>query len=156
MSTVRSADDPYRHLPTLGEFDLQLIAEGRHERLWTVLGARPLSQGVAFAVWAPNARRGTGDRRLHRLGTARRLADAVDGRQRRVGAAASRTPRPASAYKYRILGPDGVWRDKADPLAGVRRGAGPDRLRRLPVHLRVEGRRLAGPAVQPARRTGSR
>src|SRR6201992_344425 len=27
-------DDPYRHLPTLGEFDLHLIGEGRHEELW--------------------------------------------------------------------------------------------------------------------------
>ena len=35
------ADDPYRHLPTLGELDLHLIGEGRHERLWKVLGAQP-------------------------------------------------------------------------------------------------------------------
>src|ERR1700684_659561 len=27
------ADDPYRHLPTLGDMDLHLIAEGRHEEL---------------------------------------------------------------------------------------------------------------------------
>src|SRR5690349_1571375 len=27
-------DDPYRHLPTLGELDLHLIGEGRHEKLW--------------------------------------------------------------------------------------------------------------------------
>src|SRR5215813_6449551 len=47
-------DDPYRHLPTIGELDLHLIREGRHERLWTVLGARPRDDGVAFAVWAPN------------------------------------------------------------------------------------------------------
>jgi 1,4-alpha-glucan branching enzyme len=33
------ADDPYRHLPTLGEMDLHLIGEGRHEELWRVLGA---------------------------------------------------------------------------------------------------------------------
>ncbi len=32
-------DDPYRHLPTLGEMDLYLIREGRHEELWRVLGA---------------------------------------------------------------------------------------------------------------------
>ncbi|MGH3991905.1 MAG: GlgB N-terminal domain-containing protein, partial [Pseudonocardiaceae bacterium] len=34
-------DDPYRWLPTLGQVDLHLIGEGRHERLWDVLGARP-------------------------------------------------------------------------------------------------------------------
>ena len=34
-----AVDDPYRWLPTLGEIDLHLIGEGRHENLWTVLGA---------------------------------------------------------------------------------------------------------------------
>ncbi|MFI7012338.1 1,4-alpha-glucan branching enzyme [Streptomyces sp. NPDC050145] len=52
-------EDPYRFLPALGELDLHLIAEGRHEELWTVLGAHPMThQGVAgtrFTVWAPNA-----------------------------------------------------------------------------------------------------
>jgi 1,4-alpha-glucan branching enzyme len=59
-----TVDDPYRWLPTLGEVDLHLIGEGRHEQLWEVLGAhertlrharRPVS-GVSFAVWAPNAK----------------------------------------------------------------------------------------------------
>ena len=54
-------DDPYRYLPTLGEVDLHLINEGRHEKLWTVLGAhvRTFESGVtgtSFAVWAPSAR----------------------------------------------------------------------------------------------------
>lgn len=52
-------EDPYRFSPTLGELDLHLIGEGRHERLWETLGARPRRhedhEGVAFAVWAPNA-----------------------------------------------------------------------------------------------------
>jgi 1,4-alpha-glucan branching enzyme len=48
--------------PALGELDLHLIGEGRHERLWQVLGAHPRSAGdgsaagTSFAVWAPNAR----------------------------------------------------------------------------------------------------
>ncbi|MCA8921578.1 MAG: 1,4-alpha-glucan branching protein GlgB [Planctomycetes bacterium] len=54
-------EDPYRFLPTLGELDLHLFAEGRHRRLWEALGARPCTQdgvaGVAFAVWAPGVRR---------------------------------------------------------------------------------------------------
>ncbi|NKF34269.1 1,4-alpha-glucan branching enzyme, partial [Pseudomonas sp. BGM005] len=53
------SEDPDRHVPTLGDSDLHLIAEGRHERLWEVLGAHPRVHdgegGVAFAVWAPNA-----------------------------------------------------------------------------------------------------
>ncbi|MDN0198974.1 1,4-alpha-glucan branching enzyme [Streptomyces sp. S.PNR 29] len=51
--------DPYRFLPSLGEFDLHLIREGRHEQLWKALGAEPMThQGVSgtrFTVWAPNA-----------------------------------------------------------------------------------------------------
>jgi len=55
-----AVQDPYRFLPSLGEFDLHLFGEGRHEQLWTALGAEPMAhQGVAgtrFTVWAPNAR----------------------------------------------------------------------------------------------------
>ena len=39
----------------LGDVDLYLFGEGRHERLWEVLGAHPVANGVRFAVWAPNA-----------------------------------------------------------------------------------------------------
>ena len=111
------SDDPYRHLPTLGEVDLHLIAEGRHEELWTVLGARirPEAGGTSFAVWAPNARgvRVIGDfnhwdgrahpmRSLGGSGVWELLIPGIG-----VG----------SVYKYDILGPDGEWHRKADPLA---------------------------------------
>ncbi|MGP3968669.1 1,4-alpha-glucan branching protein GlgB [Streptomyces sp. 6N223] len=43
-------------LRPLGELDLHLIAEGRHERLWEALGAHPCAKGTRFTVWAPNAR----------------------------------------------------------------------------------------------------
>jgi 1,4-alpha-glucan branching enzyme len=52
--------DPYSFLPTLGELDLHLVGEGRHQALWQSLGAHPReidgTAGVAFAVWAPSAR----------------------------------------------------------------------------------------------------
>jgi 1,4-alpha-glucan branching enzyme len=52
-------DDPYRFLPALGELDLHLIREGRHEELWKALGAHPMTHqgvtGTRFTVWAPNA-----------------------------------------------------------------------------------------------------
>lgn len=32
------SDDPYRYLPKLGDLDIHLIAEGRHEQLWQALG----------------------------------------------------------------------------------------------------------------------
>ncbi|MGN9813117.1 1,4-alpha-glucan branching protein GlgB [Micromonospora sp. BQ11] len=109
-------DDPYRYPPTLGELDLHLIGEGRHERLWDALGARVFDEGVAFTVWAPNARgvRVVGDFTgwspddgwpMRSLGSSGVWEVFVPGAQ--VGA----------RYKYRVLGADGQWRDKADPLA---------------------------------------
>ncbi len=54
-------EDPYRFGPILGELDSHLIAQGTHQRLWEKLGANRLTvdgvDGVAFAVWAPNAGR---------------------------------------------------------------------------------------------------
>lgn len=54
-------DDPYRFPLLLGQTDAWLLAEGRHQRPFECLGAHPRScldvDGVAFAVWAPNARR---------------------------------------------------------------------------------------------------
>jgi 1,4-alpha-glucan branching enzyme len=115
------ADDPYRYLPTLGELDLHLIAEGRHEELWRVLGAHVCevdqATGVAFAVWAPNARgvRVAGD------------FNYWDGRafpMRSLGASGVWElfiPGAAEGarYKYAVCGYDGVWREKADPLAAA-------------------------------------
>ncbi|MFF9222110.1 1,4-alpha-glucan branching enzyme [Streptomyces viridosporus] len=79
--------DPYRFLPALGELDLHLIGEGRHEELWTALGAHPMThQGVAgtrFTVWAPNA-----------LG---------------VRLAADFTHWDGTAFPMRSLGSSGVW-----------------------------------------------
>jgi len=53
-------DDPYRFAPTVGELDLHLIGEGRHEQLYERLGAHVLEhqgvRGTGFAVWAPSAR----------------------------------------------------------------------------------------------------
>ena len=113
------AEDPYRFLPQLSEYDLYLIGEGRHEELWRVLGAhvREVDQvtGVSFAVWAPNARgvRVTGD------------FNYWDGRafpMRSLGVSGVWElfiPGVADGarYKYAVCGFDGVWRDKADPLA---------------------------------------
>ena len=54
-------DDPYSFGPVLGELDEYLLATGRHQRVWQVLGAHVMQHqgvlGTHFAVWAPNARR---------------------------------------------------------------------------------------------------
>ena len=111
--------DPYRHLSAVGEIDLHLIGEGRHERLWEVLGAHPRSldgdTGVDFAVWAPNAEavRVVGDfnewngegHPMRSMGASGVWELFVPDVQ--VGA----------RYKYEIRGRDGVWRLKADPMA---------------------------------------
>ncbi|OUM43518.1 1,4-alpha-glucan branching protein GlgB [Arthrobacter sedimenti] len=116
-------DDPYRFLPTLGEIDMHLIGEGRHETLWTALGAhvRHYSSvlgdidGVSFAVWAPNARavRVMGDfngwdgtvNAMRALGSSGIWEIFIPG----AGA--------GTCYKFEILGNDGHWREKADPMA---------------------------------------
>ena len=55
------AYDPYAFPPVLGELDAYLIAEGNHAEPYHRLGAHVRRmqevEGVAFAVWAPNARR---------------------------------------------------------------------------------------------------
>ncbi|TFV89246.1 1,4-alpha-glucan branching protein GlgB [Blastococcus sp. CT_GayMR16] len=122
-STSYTVDDPYRWMPTLGELDQHLIREGRHERLWDVLGAhvrrydtpRGTVEGVSFAVWAPNARgvKVTGDfdywearaYPMRSLGSSGVWEIFVPGVQ--VG----------SRYRYHVLGADGTWREKSDPLA---------------------------------------
>lgn len=114
------ADDPYRHLPTVGELDLHLIGEGRHERLWETLGARVVHDedgptGTSFAVWAPNARavRVVGDHngwdgRLHAM----RVLGSSGVWELFIPSVGH-----GARYKYEILGADGHWRQKADPLA---------------------------------------
>jgi 1,4-alpha-glucan branching enzyme len=116
-------DDPYRFLPTLGEMDLHLIQEGRHEQLWQVLGAHertfPSAQGeirgTSFAVWAPNARgiRVAGDfNSWNDIGHPMRSLGSS-------GVWELFVPRIGSGtrYKFNICGDDGVWRAKADPMA---------------------------------------
>jgi 1,4-alpha-glucan branching enzyme len=60
-SGVHDLIDPYQFGPVLTDFDLHLLAEGRHYRAWEQLGAHRRTigsvEGVHFAVWAPNAHR---------------------------------------------------------------------------------------------------
>ena len=114
--TVR---DPYAFLPTLGDLDIHLAMEGRHEELYEKLGAHVREidgvAGTAFAVWAPNARSvavvgdfNSWDGRLHpmrSLGSSGIWELFVPG----VGEGAK--------YKFEIRTQDGRLRIKADPLA---------------------------------------
>ena len=57
----RQAEDSYRFGPTVGDLDLHLFAEGKHEHIYRILGAHCCEHegvtGVRFATWAPNAQR---------------------------------------------------------------------------------------------------
>src|SRR5690349_3365328 len=113
------ADDPYRHTPALGELDIHLIHEGRHEQLWNVLGAHVREHestwGTSFAVWAPNARavRVIGD------------FNSWDGQGHSMRSMGSSgvwelfVPAlgPGATYKFQILTRRGEWITKADPMA---------------------------------------
>lgn len=115
--------DAYNFLPTLGSLDIHLINEGRHERLWDVLGANVRTYettlgvvtGTSFAVWAPNA---TGvavignfcswnpsQYPMRSLGVSGVWEIFIPG----IG--------DGDAYKFAIHTADGTRIDKADPLA---------------------------------------
>ncbi|OZG57995.1 glycogen-branching enzyme [Bifidobacterium tissieri] len=124
------ADDPYRYMPTVGDMDMYLFGEGRHERLWEVLGAHVHTyddvmgepdgssdttvSGTAFAVWAPNARavRVVGDFNswggrqfaMRELGSSGIWEIFIPG----IGA--------GERYKYEIFNANGEWKQKADPM----------------------------------------
>ncbi|MFF9079728.1 1,4-alpha-glucan branching enzyme [Streptomyces rubiginosohelvolus] len=112
-------EDPYRFWPAIGDLDLHLIGEGRHEELWRALGAEPMEhQGVAgtrFTLWAPNARgvRITGDFNywdgtgfpMRSLGSTGVWELFLPG----VGEGA--------LYKFDICRPDGSHTVRADPMA---------------------------------------
>ena len=106
---------------SLGELDLYLIAEGRHEQLWKALGAQVKRDdsgallGTTFSVWAPNAQAVSliGDHnfwdrnshQMHRIGSSGIweifVADISAG----------------TKYKFAVCGIDGRWVDHADPMA---------------------------------------
>ncbi|MEV1054168.1 1,4-alpha-glucan branching enzyme [Streptomyces sp. NPDC049887] len=117
--TVVEFADPYRFLPALGELDLHLIGEGRHEELWHALGARPMTHqgvtGTRFTVWAPNARgvRVAGDFNYW---------DGTSCAMRSLGACGVWElflpgVGEGALYKFEITRPDGSRTLRADPMA---------------------------------------
>jgi 1,4-alpha-glucan branching enzyme len=111
--------DPYAFLPTLGDFDLHLIGEGKLEQIYSKLGAHVTEidgvTGTAFAVWAPNAKSvsvvgdfNSWDGRLHPMRTLGGagiwelfVPDVAEG----------------ATYKFEVRTQDNRLRIKADPLA---------------------------------------
>ena len=117
--TVVDLDDPYRFPPVLTDFDLYLLGEGTHQRLYDKLGAHPMTldgvDGVAFVVLAPNARRVSvvGD---FNFWNPRRHPMRVRG----IGYWELFVPHATAGdhYKFDIIGPQGQHLPlKSDPMA---------------------------------------
>jgi len=111
--------DPYAFPPTIGEMDMHLAAEGRHEELYCRLGAHITEvegvTGTSFAVWAPSAKAASvvGD------------FNSWDGRLHPMRSMGSSglwelfipDCLPGSRYKFELTTQDGDLRMKADPYA---------------------------------------
>ncbi|AJP74241.1 glycogen branching protein [Sphingomonas hengshuiensis] len=116
---TQETEDPYSFGPVIGDLDLHLFSEGRHWNLARAMGAQPRTiegiEGVAFSVWAPNARRvsvvgdfNNWDGRRHPM-RLRHDAGVWELFVPRVG--------PGTHYKFEVAGADGSVIQKADPLA---------------------------------------
>ena len=114
--------DGYSFPPTIGELDLHLISEGRHEELWRALGAHEISlgdakgevSGVSFNLWAPNASavRVVGDFN-HWDGTAHPMRSMGSS-----GVWELFIPglKAGDKYKFQIRTKHGHWITKIDPM----------------------------------------
>ena len=91
--------------------------EGRHHRLWELLGAHPLADGAGtrVRVWAPNARS------ISVVGTWNEWTDGVDPMQRIDGSGVWETTVDGAEvghlYKLAVVGADGATTCHADPMA---------------------------------------
>ena len=106
---------------TLGELDMYLITEGRHESLWEVLGAHVKRDehgeliGTAFSLWAPNAKRVSlicdanfWDKEINPM-----IPLGSNG----LWEVFIKDVGPGLKYKFAIQGRDSLLVDHADPLA---------------------------------------
>ncbi len=115
-------EDTYRFWPVLGEMDIYLYNEGKHNEIYQKLGSHLIThqgvKGVSFAIWAPNA---------HRVSVVGNFND-WDGRRHIM------RPRGSSGiweifiphlpewsiYKYEIVGPNGdLLPLKIDPFGNA-------------------------------------
>ncbi|UTI62978.1 1,4-alpha-glucan branching protein GlgB [Paraconexibacter antarcticus] len=145
--------------PILGELDLHLAGEGRHERIYERLGAHVTTvdgtEGVAFAVWAPNATSVTviGDFNEwdHDHDAMRAAGSGSSG----IWEAFVPGARPGQAYKYAIRTASGDVRLKADPYAAqAQQAPGTDSVVHAPQHgwqdaAWLQRRRAAVPHREP-------
>ncbi len=110
---------PISFSPALGEIDLHLFGEGRHERIYEKLGGHVMTNdgvpGVSFAVWAPSAER------VSVVGNFNSW-NGVQNPMRRLGNSGVwevfvPNLKPGELYKYEIKTPGLPLFLKADPYA---------------------------------------
>ena len=111
--------DPYAFRPTVSNDDLKGFNEGSERRPFLKLGSFPRIvdevEGVSFVVWAPSARS------VHLVGDFNGW-NTHSLPMRSLGSSGCRElfvphARVGQKYKYRVLGVDGVLREKVDPFA---------------------------------------
>jgi 1,4-alpha-glucan branching enzyme len=103
--------------PFLTDYDLYLLGEGNHYRIYEKLGAhvseRDGTAGTHFAVWAPNATQVSvigdfnGWQRNQNLLQSRGSSGVWQGFIPKVG--------PGASYKYAIVSPHRNWRGFGTP-----------------------------------------
>ena len=114
-----------RRIRMFTEFDNYLFREGTHTEIYNKLGAHVNGGGTEFSVWAPNAR-GVNLRIAKSDCSGCTGIEMDEGNSLLVtmargvgGIWTAQVPGVGSgaAYRYEVLGADGIMRKKADPVA---------------------------------------
>ena len=124
----------------IGDIDLHLVGEGRHERIYEKLGAHVTDEGVAFAVWAPNATK------VSVVGEWNGWDGRANPMEQRGVSGIWETVVPdapeGALYRFEIAARDGSLLLKSDPYATAAEKPPRQRLAHLPRASRVERRRV--------------
>ena len=99
-----------------GPLDIHLFNEGRHRRLWELLGAHVLdgAAGVRFTVWAPNAREVSVSGDWNGWGDGTRMQPIGSSG---IWGAAVPAATAGHRYKFAVVSQAGTTVLKADPMA---------------------------------------
>lgn len=118
-NSINEWTDPYSFKPYFKEEELRSFNLGTDRRPFQKLGSIPVEHqgvsGISFLVWAPSAKS------VHLVGDFN-LWNPVSLPMRSLGSSGCRElfvpfAKIGDKYKYRILGVDGILREKTDPFA---------------------------------------
>ena len=118
-NSINEWTDPYSFKPYFQEEELRSFNLGTDRRPFQKLGSIPVEHqgvsGISFLVWAPSAKS------VHLVGDFN-LWNPVSLPMRSLGSSGCRElfvpfAKIGAKYKYRILGVDGILREKTDPFA---------------------------------------